>query len=83
MLIIRECCDEARGPLAKALPGSKVEGNTVSVKVAGGEIMDSIGKAVDVLSAGHYSYKELFVKKPTMDDVFLNVTGEKLMEGGM
>ena len=83
ILVIRECSRNALGLLAKALPGSEVEGNTVSVKVAGDDMMASVEKVVEVLGAGHYSCKELFVKRPTLDDVFLKVTGEKLTEGGI
>jgi ABC-2 type transport system ATP-binding protein len=34
------------------------------------------------LSVGNFTCKELFIKKPTLDDVFINLTGEKLTAGG-
>lgn len=82
-LIIRECSHGATGALARALPGSKVEGSTVSVKVAGDQALESVEKAVEVLSSGQFSCRELFMKRPTLDDVFLKVTGETMIEGGM
>ena len=35
-----------------------------------------------VIKAGGFACKEIYVKKPTLEDVFLNLTGEKLTEGG-
>ncbi len=32
--------------------------------------------------AMEFGCKEIYVKKPTLEDVFLNLTGEKLFEGG-
>jgi ABC-2 type transport system ATP-binding protein len=80
-IVIRDCCAEALDPLAKAIPGSYVEGNSVLAKLHEGDGIASIEKVVEVIEAGGFSCKEIYVKKPALEDVFLNLTGERLMEG--
>jgi ABC-2 type transport system ATP-binding protein len=53
-----------------------VSGSDVVLKLSGGDSMKAMAKAVSVL--GGDGCKELFVKKPTLEDVFLNLTGERL-----
>ncbi len=79
-LVIREC--NAVGELAKAIPGGRIEGNSVLAKIPDGDGMASIAKAVEAIKAGGFGCREIYVKKPTLEDVFLNLTGEKLVEGG-
>jgi ABC-2 type transport system ATP-binding protein len=81
-LVIRECGAEALDPLSKAIPGGKIEGNSVEAKLPEGDGMGGIARAVDVIKTGGFSCKEIYVKKPTLEHVFLNLTGEKLIEGG-
>jgi ABC-2 type transport system ATP-binding protein len=81
-LVIRDCDADALGPLVKAIPGSTVDGHCVFTKLQEADGMESIAKAVEVIKAGGFNCKEIFVKKPTLEDVFLNLTGEKLIEGG-
>jgi ABC-2 type transport system ATP-binding protein len=80
-LVIRECSAEALDPLSKAIPGGRIEGNSVLAKLPEGDGMASIAKAVEIIKAGGFSCREIYVKKPTLEDVFLNLTGEKLTEG--
>ena len=42
--------------------------------------MASITKAVSLINDKHVVIKELYVKKSTLEDVFLNLTGEKLAQ---
>ena len=79
-LVIRECCDKARDMLLKAIPDSSADGNNVLAKLQEDDGMATIAKAVEVIEAGGFSCKEIYVKKPTLEDVFLNLTGEKLTE---
>jgi ABC-2 type transport system ATP-binding protein len=79
-LIIRECCEAAREQLVKAIPGSIIAGNDVLMKLPREDGVASITKAVSILNDGNLSCKEIFVKKSTLEDVFLNLTGEKLIE---
>jgi len=84
-LVIREC--SAADEVVKAIPGSHAEGNSVLAKLpegdgmAGGGIA-SIADAIEAIEAGGFGCREIYVKKPTLEDVFLNLTGEKLTEGG-
>ncbi|BAI60639.1 ABC transporter ATP binding protein [Methanocella paludicola SANAE] len=81
-LVIRECSPDALEPLAKAIPGSTIDGNNVMAKLQEDDGMASIAKAVEVIKSGGFACREIYVKKPTLEDVFLNLTGEKLIEGG-
>jgi ABC-2 type transport system ATP-binding protein len=81
-LVVRECDTGALSSLLKAIPGSVVDGNSVLAKLQEDDGIESIAKAVEVIKAGGFTCKEIYVKKPTLDDVFLNVTGESLTEGG-
>jgi ABC-2 type transport system ATP-binding protein len=81
-LVIRECCEDALESLSRAIPDSRAEGNTILARVPGCDSMAAVEKAISVLSVGNFTCKELFIKKPTLDDVFINLTGEKLTAGG-
>ena len=81
-LIIRECGPTAIEQLLKEIPLSKIMGNDVVASLPIGSEMTSISRAVSIINDGHYACKELYVKKSTLEDVFLNLTGEKLAEGG-
>jgi len=81
-LIIRECSAAAREQLIREIPNSKAEGSDVLAALPQGDGMGSITKAISILNAGKDMCKELYVKKSTLEDVFLNLTGEKLIEGG-
>ncbi len=81
-LIIRECGLTAIEQLLKEIPLSKIMGNDVVAALPLGSEMTSISRAVSIINDGHYACKELYVKKSTLEDVFLNLTGEKLAEGG-
>lgn len=81
-LIIRKCSDDARDKLIEAIPNCSVEGNDVLAKLAEGDGMKSISEVVSIINDGNLTCEELYVKKSTLEDVFLNLTGEKLTEGG-
>jgi ABC-2 type transport system ATP-binding protein len=84
-LVIRECGKGAQERLIKDVPGSEASGGDVLVALAGGEgmateSMSAISRAISILNAGGFSCKEFYVKRSTLDDVFLNLTGEKLAD---
>ncbi|HTY91766.1 MAG TPA: ABC transporter ATP-binding protein [Methanocella sp.] len=79
-LIIRDCCEKAREQLVRAIPGSRISGSDILTKLPPEDGMASIAKAVSILNNGDLSCKEIYVKKSTLEDVFLNLTGEKLTE---
>jgi ABC-2 type transport system ATP-binding protein len=81
-LVIRDCSVDVRDYLLRAIPDSLIEGNSVLAKISQNDGTGSLEKALEILSAGKYSCKEIYVKKSTLDDVFLNLTGEKVAMGG-
>lgn len=80
-LVIRECSADVVGILVKSIPDSRIEGNSVLAKLPEGDSMATLSKAISIINSGDYYCKEIYVKKPTLEDVFLNLTGEKLTEG--
>ena len=82
MLIIRECNEHTRNELIKAIPDCKVDGNDILVKLEEGNGMKSMSKAMSIINASGLTCEELYIKKATLEDVFLNLTGDKLVEGG-
>ncbi|OPY26109.1 MAG: putative ABC transporter ATP-binding protein [Methanocella sp. PtaU1.Bin125] len=79
-LIIRECSATARDRLLKEIPGSRASGNDVLASLPHGNGMGSIMKAVSAINGGGLACKEIYVKKSTLEDVFLNLTGETLAQ---
>jgi ABC-2 type transport system ATP-binding protein len=82
ILIVRNCSADAIGELIRAIPESKAMGNDIIAKLPAGDGMTAMAKAVSIMGSGRFSCKELYVKKPTLEDVFLNLTGEQLAENG-
>ena len=80
-LIIRECSAAARDKLLKEIPGSRASGNDILASLPNGNGIGSIMRAVSIINEGGLSCKEIYVKKSTLEDVFLNLTGEALTEG--
>jgi ABC-2 type transport system ATP-binding protein len=79
-LIIRECSSEALALLSKEMPSSQIHGHDIVVRLPENDGMASITKAVSLINDKHVAIKELYVKKSTLEDVFLNLTGEKLAQ---
>jgi ABC-2 type transport system ATP-binding protein len=79
-LVIRECDGAAMELLQRELPGSKREGRDIMVRLPEGDGMASISKAIALINGRQAACKELYVKKSTLEDVFLNLTGEKLVQ---
>jgi ABC-2 type transport system ATP-binding protein len=78
MLVIRECSPGAREELIRALPGCRTEGNDILFQLPAGDGAASIALASSVVCNGSGSCNEIYVKKSTLDDVFLNLTGATL-----
>ena len=66
--------------LQNEMPGSKREGHDITIRLPEGDGMASISKAITLINDRHVACKELYVKKSTLEDVFLNLTGEKLVQ---
>lgn len=81
-LIIRDCSANAINQLLKEIPDCSVEGNNVYAKLPRENGMKSIAQAVSIINTDEFTCEEFYVKKSTLEDVFLNLTGEKLTDGG-
>jgi ABC-2 type transport system ATP-binding protein len=82
MLIIRKCGEKAKNELIKTIHEYTVDGDNVLVRLSGGDDMKIIFKAASIIDTGNSTCEELYIKKATLEDVFLNLTGDKLVEGG-
>lgn len=80
-LVMRTCSREAILRLTEVLPDCKVTGSDVSVKLSERDSIATMSKAIAILNADGLACKELYVKKPTLEDVFINLTGERLIPG--
>ncbi len=79
-LVLRGCDGSAGSEIAHELPEATVAGDDVVVRLPAGDGMASISRAVALLNERQIACKELYVKKSTLEDVFLNLTGEKLTQ---
>lgn len=79
-LVMRACSVGAISRLMETVPECKVTGSDVSVKLPEGDGIATMSKAVAILDADGLTCKELYVKKPTLEDVFINLTGERLIQ---
>jgi ABC-2 type transport system ATP-binding protein len=80
-LVIRECSEAAKVELLRAIPASKAIGNDVQASLPDGDGMAGITAAVAIINKDKLSCKEIYIKKSTLEDVFLNLTGEALKGG--
>lgn len=80
-LVIRGCSDDGILRLADEFPDCRISGSDVTIMLPDVDSIDIVSAAASVIKSGPYTCKELFVKKSTLDDVFLNLTGEKLERG--
>jgi len=81
-LIIRECDGEALELLKKEMPVSRQDNHDIIIKLPENDGLTIMTQAVELINNRHAACKEIYVKKSTLEDVFLNLTGEKLAEGG-
>jgi ABC-2 type transport system ATP-binding protein len=79
-LIIRECDPAAMELLVKEMPMSMREGHDIIIKLPENDGMAIMSRAITLINDRHAACKELYVKKSTLEDVFLNLTGEKLVQ---
>ncbi len=82
MLIIRKCSEKAKNELIKTIQEYTIDGDNILVKLSGEDDMKIISKAASIIDTGKSTCEELYIKKSTLEDVFLNLTGDNLIEGG-
>jgi len=69
--------------VVKLIPGDEDEGNPSRIKIIGGTAEEHMGTIIDALRQKNIRIGCLNVGVPTLEDVFIKLTGAKLTEGGM
>jgi len=67
----------------KLIPGDEDEGNPSRIKIIGGTAEEHIGTIIDALRQKNIRIGSLNVGVPTLEDVFIKLTGAKLTEDGI
>ncbi len=67
--------------VVKLIPGNENEGNPSRIKIIGGNTEEHIGTIIDALRQKNIRIGSLNVGVPTLEDVFIKLTGAKLTEG--
>jgi ABC-2 type transport system ATP-binding protein len=79
-LVLRECVAATVDALLKAIPGSRRDRNDLLVKLPEDDHLEYISGIISLARACDSGCKEVYVKKSTLDDAFLNLTGAMLTE---
>ena len=77
-LIVEEGGKEAHTILQKKFPNLKLENGDVHVPLNG---KSDLPEAVMTLNGNRTKFAELIVRRPNLEDVFLNLTGKKIVDG--
>lgn len=81
-LVVRGLNARGRDHLLHAFPEGHANGDELLVALSPDDGVASISRAAALISSNSLSCKEIYVQRPTLDDVFLHLTGEQLVEGG-
>ncbi len=76
---IRSLLPEAEA--VKLIPGNEVDGVPSRIKIIGGTTEENIGRIIDFLRQKNVRIGSLDIGVPTLEDVFIKLTGAKLTEG--
>lgn len=79
-LVIKNFENNAAMALRDDIEGSRLLGNDVIVEIEETNFVERISKAMSAINDRKIPCKELFIKRSTLEDVFLNLTGEKLTQ---
>jgi ABC-2 type transport system ATP-binding protein len=77
---IRSLLPEAE--VVKLIPGDEADSVPSRIKIIGGTTEEHMGKLIDFLRQKKVRIGSLDVGVPTLEDVFIKLTGTKLTEGG-
>jgi len=69
--------------VVKLIPGDEDEGNPSRIKIIGGTAEEHVGTIIDALRQKNIRIGSLNVGVPTLEDVFIKLTGAKLTEDGI
>ena len=78
---IRSVLPDAK--VVKLIRGNEDEGNPSRIKIIGGTAEENVGTIIDALRQKNVRIGSLNVGVPTLEDVFIKLTGAKLTEGRM
>ena len=78
-LIIRGCKDTTQELLLETFPEGQLEKDDILISILGNDGFTKIAQAVEVIRETGFPCKELYVRKATMEDVFLKLTGEEFV----
>jgi ABC-2 type transport system ATP-binding protein len=78
ILIVEEGKKDAHSILQKKFPNAKLENGDVHVPI---NSKSDLPEAVMTLNGNKTKYAELIVRRPNLEDVFLNLTGKKIVDG--
>ena len=67
----------------KLIPGDEDKGNPSRIKIIGGTAEEHVETIIDALRQKNIRISSLNVGVPTLEDVFIKLTGAKLTEGGI
>ena len=67
--------------IVKLVPGDEDQGEPSTIKIIGGTPEEQMGKVIDALRQQNIRIEGLNVGVPTLEDVFIKLTGAKLTEG--
>jgi ABC-2 type transport system ATP-binding protein len=71
-----------RAEIVKLIPGDEAAGVPSRIKIIGEDTEEKIGAIIDSLRKKNIRIGSLNVGVPTLEDVFIKLTGTKLTEGG-
>jgi ABC-2 type transport system ATP-binding protein len=69
--------------VVKLIPGNEADGIPSRIKIIGGTTEKHMGKIIDFLRQKNVHIGSLDIGVPTLEDVYIKLTGAKLTEGGM
>jgi ABC-2 type transport system ATP-binding protein len=78
-LIIRGCKDTTQKLLLETFPECQLEKDDILISILGNDGFAKIAQVVEVIHETGLPCKELYVRKATMEDVFLKLTGEEFV----
>jgi ABC-2 type transport system ATP-binding protein len=81
-LIVRGCSEAVKAMLLQEVPDSRADADDLLAPLPAGDGLACITKAITAINAAGQPCREVFVRKATLEDVFLNLTGEKLVTEG-
>jgi len=78
--ILKSLCPDV--DIVTLIQGDESKGNPSKIKIIGGNAEECVGTVIDGLRRKNVRISSLNIGVPTLEDVFIKLTGAKLTEGG-